>query len=399
MKGEDTLVKRPITIPFDMVVHAIGMDPNVDNMTLSAVFDVKLEKHGHIPRRRAYSSMSATSRPGIFVAGAATGPETIDDSIAQGQSAAMAALTLARSAIARGGRIMCDDRRTVGLKRRGLRRRGRCSILSGPRLRASIRESGRSRPRRTGGIERYVGALALKASLFEEVLGKGRVSELTEAEFCDLAAFVTPVRRRIGAWLGRNSFAAMRRRLEALLLGWSDVRTTDARLGTFVASFPADREHRWSRDLAAEVLHFTLPDRYPLMTRWIWDARINTGVLREIWHGDGLNAGAIAVGDSFGTFATLREELEGFLQRQRRRSAICRFTSISCVRMFMPTTSTTKVDNTCTRIFAAAPRMIRWRTRVVCSGSTLSIARSGRTRLKLVDGEVHVLGEPRRLNS
>ena len=34
VKGEDTLVKRPITIPFDMVVHAIGMDPNVDNMTL-----------------------------------------------------------------------------------------------------------------------------------------------------------------------------------------------------------------------------------------------------------------------------------------------------------------------------------------------------------------------------
>ena len=44
VKGEDTLVKRPITIPFDMVVHAIGMDPNVDNMTLSAVFGVELNK-------------------------------------------------------------------------------------------------------------------------------------------------------------------------------------------------------------------------------------------------------------------------------------------------------------------------------------------------------------------
>ena len=99
VKGEDTLVKRPITIPFDMVVHAIGMDPNVDNMTLSAVFDVKLEKHGHIQKASTYSNMSATSRPGVFVAGAATGPETIDDSIAQGQSAAMAALTLVRSAL------------------------------------------------------------------------------------------------------------------------------------------------------------------------------------------------------------------------------------------------------------------------------------------------------------
>jgi heterodisulfide reductase subunit A len=80
-----------------MVVHAIGMDPNVDNLTLSAIFDVKLERHGHIHKASSYSSMSATSRAGVFVAGAATGPETIDDSIAQGQSAAMAAMTLARS--------------------------------------------------------------------------------------------------------------------------------------------------------------------------------------------------------------------------------------------------------------------------------------------------------------
>ncbi len=96
VKGEDTLVKRPITIPFDMVVHAIGMDPNVDNMTLSAVFDVKLQKHGHIEKASTYSNMSATSRPGVFAAGAATGPETIDNSIAQGQSAAMAALNAVR---------------------------------------------------------------------------------------------------------------------------------------------------------------------------------------------------------------------------------------------------------------------------------------------------------------
>jgi heterodisulfide reductase subunit A len=99
VKGEDTLVKRPISIPFDMVVHAVGMDPNVENMTLSAVFDVKLEKHGHIQKASSYSNMSATSRPGVFVAGAATGPETIDDSIAQGRSAAMAALTLVHGAL------------------------------------------------------------------------------------------------------------------------------------------------------------------------------------------------------------------------------------------------------------------------------------------------------------
>ncbi len=93
VKGEDTLVKRPITIPFDMVVHAIGMDPNVDNPKISEVFGVDLETHGYIDVANRYGDMGATSRPGIFVAGSATGPETIDDSIAQGHAAAMAVLS------------------------------------------------------------------------------------------------------------------------------------------------------------------------------------------------------------------------------------------------------------------------------------------------------------------
>ena len=92
VKGEDTLVKRPITIPFDMVVHAIGMDPNVDNKGLSDVFGVDLEPQGFVDKASSYSATGLTNKTGVFVAGAATGPETIDDSIAQGKAAAMAAL-------------------------------------------------------------------------------------------------------------------------------------------------------------------------------------------------------------------------------------------------------------------------------------------------------------------
>jgi heterodisulfide reductase subunit A len=94
VKGEDTLVKRPITIPFDMVVHAIGMDPNVDNKSIAGVFGVDLQEHGHIAKGNAYGALGETSRAGVFVAGAATGPETIDDSIAQGKAAALAAFAL-----------------------------------------------------------------------------------------------------------------------------------------------------------------------------------------------------------------------------------------------------------------------------------------------------------------
>lgn len=97
IKAEDTLVKRPITIPFDMVVHAIGMDPNVDNKTIASVFGIELEPHGFIGKQNSYGTFGETSRAGVFVAGAATGPETIDDSIGQGKAAAIAAFALANA--------------------------------------------------------------------------------------------------------------------------------------------------------------------------------------------------------------------------------------------------------------------------------------------------------------
>ena len=67
------------------------------------------------------------------------------------------------------------------------------------------------------------------------------------------------------------------------------------------------------RDLAAELLHYADPERYPLMTRWVWDARSNTGVLREIWHDDDVDSIRIDVPDGYATFLMLREELAQYL--------------------------------------------------------------------------------------
>ncbi len=91
VKGEDTLVKRPIVIPFDLVVHAIGMDPNLDNARIAKVFGVELEKHGFIERGEHYTSSFASTRRGIYVGGAALAPEDIDTCIAHGLAMAMRA--------------------------------------------------------------------------------------------------------------------------------------------------------------------------------------------------------------------------------------------------------------------------------------------------------------------
>ncbi|MEW5942397.1 MAG: FAD-dependent oxidoreductase [Pseudomonadota bacterium] len=92
VKGEDTLVKRPIVIPFDLVVHAIGMDPNYENPEIAKVFGIELEKHGFLARAEHYTNTLSSTRPGIYVGGAALGPEDIDSSIAQGMTMAMRAV-------------------------------------------------------------------------------------------------------------------------------------------------------------------------------------------------------------------------------------------------------------------------------------------------------------------
>jgi hypothetical protein len=268
--------------------------------------------------------------------------------------------------------------------------------LSGPHLRAAF-ENLVDAAEPTGGVERYVGALALKASLFEELLGKGRLGELTETEFLDLAAFITPARRKIGAWLAHNGFDSLHARLKDLLDGWSDTGTTDQRMATFAGGFPPDREHRWVRDLGAEVLHFTAPERYPLMTRWVWDARVNTGVLREIWHSDS-DAGTIPISDKFTTFATLREELEGFLADNGVFRELPFYADLLCAHIYAGYINDKGGQYLRGDFCGQAKEDSMAHTRRLLGLDAVD-TETGRTRLKLIDGVAHVLGEMRRLSS
>ncbi|MBI1418926.1 MAG: hypothetical protein GC146_17075 [Limimaricola sp.] len=260
--------------------------------------------------------------------------------------------------------------------------------LSGPRLRRAFEHLTES-AEPTGGVERYVTALSLKASLFEEVLGKGRVAEMSEPEFLDLCAFVTPARRRVGGWLAENGFAAMRARLSLLLKGWSDTGTVDARLAEFVGSFPADKAHRWTRDLAAEVLHFTAPDRYPLMTRWIWDARVGTGVLREIWFADDVDAAKIDVADDFAAFRTLADEIEGFLRDNGVFRDLPFYADLLMSHVYSAYINDRGGQYLRSDFQTHGDPMTHTRRML---GLDAVDTETGRTRLKLIDGSAHVLG-------
>ncbi|MDE3239305.1 MAG: hypothetical protein KGN33_10120 [Paracoccaceae bacterium] len=263
--------------------------------------------------------------------------------------------------------------------------------LSGPKLRRAFEHLVEA-AEPTGGVERYMTALALKASLFEELLGKGRVEVLTEAEFLDLAAFITPARRRVGAWLAEHAFWEMRGRLVTLLSGWSDTDTADTRLSAFVASFPRDKAHRWVRDLGAEVLHFIAPDRYPLMTRWIWDARVGTGALREIWFADDPDAARIPAGDDYTAFRTLYDELAGFLAEQGVFRDLPFYTDLLLAHVYAAYIND-RGGQYLRSDFANAGDPMNHTRRML--GLDAVDTETGRTRLKLIDGSAHVLGSPK----
>jgi hypothetical protein len=267
--------------------------------------------------------------------------------------------------------------------------------LSGPRLRRTFEHLVEA-AEATGGIERYVGALGLKASLFEEVLGKGRVEAVSEEEFYDLCAFIAPVRRRVAEWLAVNGFEAMRRQLVALLHGWSDVSTADARVQAFIAAVATHKRHRWARDLAAEVLHFTAPQHYPLMTRWIWDARTGTGVLREIWYADDVDRARIEALDDYATLQQLRDELTGFLADNGIFRDVDYYVDLLCAHVYAFYINDRGGQYLQSDFARSAVDPMAHTRRLL--GLDAIDTETGRTRLKLIDGSGHVVRPPLQLD-
>lgn len=258
--------------------------------------------------------------------------------------------------------------------------------LSGPKLSLAF-ASLAAGAEDTGGIERYVDALRLKSELFARTLAEGRAREVSLADFRALCACMSTVRRRIGAYVEPQSFEALRSRVAGLLEGARDTTTADARIDAFCAAFPQDRAHRWVRDLAAEVLHQVDPERYPTMTRWMWDARSNTGVVREIWHGEEVDHVRIEVPDTYETYLVLREELAQFLASQGVYRDVMFYTDLLAARVYAIYIQEQGGSYLRADFSTAEEPMMHVRRLLGLDG----VADNGRTRLKAADGTAVVL--------
>ena len=175
-----------------------------------------------------------------------------------------------------------------------------------------------------------------------------------------------------------------------LLDGFEDPTGADERMAAFAARFPDDRKHRWVRDTAAEILHFCAPETYPLMCRWVWDVRTNTGVLREIWYGENLDDRIIDVPDRMATFTVLYEELRGFLAENGVFRDIPFYTDLLLAQVYAEYLGA-RGDAILKSDFGSDEDPTQYVRHML--GLDAVDSESRRTRLKPADGSAHVVDE------
>ena len=262
--------------------------------------------------------------------------------------------------------------------------------LSGDALRASVQVMVAGAEDH-GGIERYVDAVKLKSTMFQQAL-ENDVDNLELEAFMGLCTFMSTVRRRVGGWLTSDKFEEMRESLAGL---FDDDVPVDARIEAFCERFPNDKKHRWVRDLATEMLHNTDPERFPLMNRWVWDRQANTGVLREIWHAENIDHITIPVGDSYGTYLMLREELSQYLSENGFFRDILQYVDILCAQIYAQYIC--EQGGSYLRADFSAPEDPMQHTRRLLGLDGVRPG-NGRTRLKSIDGEAFVIDDSNPLN-
>ena len=238
-----------------------------------------------------------------------------------------------------------------------------------------------------GGVERYIDAVKLKSQMFRQALVENDVRELDLETFKGLCTFMATVRRRISSWLNEDSFGDMR---ELIVDLFDEAEHIDNRIGRFCDAFPQDKKHRWVRDLAAELLHNADPERVPMMNRWIWDAKANTGVIREIWHAEDIDRLTIRVADNYGTYLMLREELSQFLSDNGVFRDVLYYVDVLCAQVYAQYIC--EQGGSYLRADFTAPEDPMQHTRRLLGLDGVQPG-NGRTRLKSIDGEAFLIDD------
>jgi heterodisulfide reductase subunit A len=91
MQVENSETSEVLVLHPELVVLSVGMGPAEKTAQIAERFGIPLEETGFIKPVHDAMDTVATIRPGIYLAGTATAPRDIPDSVASGGSAAMRA--------------------------------------------------------------------------------------------------------------------------------------------------------------------------------------------------------------------------------------------------------------------------------------------------------------------
>lgn len=155
-----------------------------------------------------------------------------------------------------------------------------------------------------GGIDVLVEGLKKKQILFSEALAYDQIDVLTSDNLLLLLNTVFTARRKLPESILKIPHEVVVQQIKHLLHGKQPIAD---RMHQFVDLIDSDNKKikRAAWDFAAELLHFSSPERFPYMSRWVWNEKETSGALREFIRG-GDTMRDIAFGDSPENFEASR---------------------------------------------------------------------------------------------
>ncbi len=201
--------------------------------------------------------------------------------------------------------------------------------------------------------------IARKSDRFREILNVSKIETLGEEEFSGVVSLIFTLGRKSNRLIKDNGFLFLRKQIRDLLYG---KRILPERFDRFVWGI-SGIEKKMRINLAGELLHFTMPDRYWLWTNWIWDEDTKTGalplVLRKstLLHGETPGESYMMVGKAMAGVDTVGHE-RGFSRMSHGFHGVDVF--LACVyAVYMYTVFQVKLSREFNRILPELPELTR----------------------------------------
>jgi heterodisulfide reductase subunit A len=115
---EDTLVRRKLRLPVDMVVLSCALEPRADAESVARLFSLSCKADGFFLEKHPKLDPVATTTDGVFVAGCCQSPKDIPDTVAQASAAAARVLSMISkgSVVIESATAVVDEEHCAGCK-------------------------------------------------------------------------------------------------------------------------------------------------------------------------------------------------------------------------------------------------------------------------------------------